>query len=125
MHELSIAQSLIEIAEETARNAGATEVLAVHLRLGALSGVVPDALQFSFPIAAEGTLVAGAQLIIEEVPAVVYCDQCAAERSITWPPDFRCPVCGEFAPKLLQGRELQITAIEVMEKDEVDAAAHR
>lgn len=55
MHELSIALSLVELAAEAAANAGAERVEAVHLRVGALAGVVPEALQFSFAIAARGT----------------------------------------------------------------------
>ena len=73
MHELSIAYSLVEIADEAARKAGAASVRTVHLRLGAMAGVVEDALRFSFPIAAGDTLVAGAELAIEPVAVQVFC----------------------------------------------------
>jgi len=65
VHELSIAVSLIEaVEEEAAKHKGTVE--AVHLRLGAMSGVVKDALCFGFEVAREGTCLAAARLIVEE-----------------------------------------------------------
>jgi hydrogenase nickel incorporation protein HypA/HybF len=66
MHELSIAMSIIDIASEEAARHGCTKVRAVHLRLGRMAGVVADALMFSYPMAAEGTLLEGSSLVIEE-----------------------------------------------------------
>ena len=117
MHELSIAYNLVEIADAAARNAGAVRVKAVHLRLGAMAGVVEDALRFGFPIAAAGTLVAGADLRIEPVAVQIFCAQCDAPRTLAPPFVFRCPVCGQPAVKLVQGRELQIESIEIEEAD--------
>lgn len=125
MHELSIAYNLVEIADEAARAAGAVRVKAVHLRLGAMAGVVEDALRFSFPIAATGTLIEGAELVIDPVPVQVMCEHCAQPRTLIPPFVFRCPVCGQPAARLLQGRELQIESIEIEETDEsVYATAH-
>lgn len=118
MHELSIAYNLVEIADEAARTAGAVRVKAVHLRLGAMAGVVEDALRFGFPIAAAGTLIEGAELVIDPVPVQVMCEHCAQSRTLTPPFVFRCPVCGQPAARLLQGRELQIESIEIEETDE-------
>ncbi|HHY55448.1 MAG TPA: hydrogenase maturation nickel metallochaperone HypA [Chloroflexi bacterium] len=117
MHELSIAYNLVEIAHEAARSAGALRVNAVHLRLGALSGVVEDALRFSFPIAAVGTLVEGAALVIEPVAVQIYCDHCATSHTLTPPFVFRCPVCEQPVTRLLHGRELQIESIEIEETE--------
>ena len=117
MHELSIAYNLVEIADEAARKAGAVRVKVVYLRLGALAGVVEDALRFGFPVAAVGTLVEGAELRIEPVAVQVQCDHCAAPRTLTPPYAFRCPVCGQPAVKLVQGRELQIESIEIEEAE--------
>src|SRR5262245_36129222 len=93
MHELSIAVSLIEMASEEAERLG-VQVEALHLRLGALSGVVREALLFSFDLAAEGTAIAGARLEIEDVPVVVYCPACREERLLPGLQSFLCPVCG-------------------------------
>lgn len=115
MHEVSIACNLVEIVEEAARAAGAVRVTRVQLRLGELAGVVEEALRFSFPIAAQGTLVEGAELTIERVPVQVVCKQCRAEQTVMPPFVFRCSVCGGFDVQLLQGRELQIESIEIEE----------
>ncbi len=113
MHELSVALSLIQLADDAARQAGASRVLALHVRIGALAGVVPDALRFSFDIAAEGTLVAGARLEIEEVPVRIFCDLCAAEADLPNPQSFVCPICQQPAMRMVQGRELQLISLEV------------
>lgn len=115
MHELSIATSLVEIASRKATEVGAETVGRVYLKLGGLSGVVRDALEFAFDVATEGTMLDGATLDIEDVPAVVFCPQCQAERSLPDGAAFRacCPACGTPTPEIRQGRELEIRAIEV------------
>ncbi len=120
MHELSIAVSLIETASDELGKAGgrAPRVLALHLRLGLLSGVVKEALLFSFDLAAEGTPIAGARLDIEEVPVVVFCAGCAAPRTLATIQDFRCPVCGQPTPEVLSGRELELKSMEVSVDDD-------
>ncbi|MCX7789636.1 MAG: hydrogenase maturation nickel metallochaperone HypA [Chloroflexaceae bacterium] len=112
MHELSIALSLVEIVEEAARRAGAERVVAVHLRLGAMSGVVQEALEFCFPLAAQNTLVEGARLEIETVPLVLACAPCGRD---VQPEEgsFRCPFCGAPSMHIRQGRELEVTGVEV------------
>ena len=76
MHELSIAQSLIDLACEAALREGADRIERLNLRIGRLSGVVREALEFSFELAAEGTLCEGAILEIEDVPIAVMCPRC-------------------------------------------------
>lgn len=66
MHELSIALSIIELAEEEVERQGEVRVDAVHLKLGRLSGVAREALQSCYDLACEGTTLAGSRLIIEE-----------------------------------------------------------
>ena len=66
MHELSIALSMIDMASEEAVRHGGGRVLALHLKLGHLSGVVKEALTFSYEIACQGTALEGSRLIIEE-----------------------------------------------------------
>ena len=71
MHELSIALSIVEVAEEAGRNQGG-RVAAVHMKLGRLSGVVKEALLSAFELAREGTELAQSELVIEEVPLVIH-----------------------------------------------------
>jgi hydrogenase nickel incorporation protein HypA/HybF len=113
MHELSIAISLVEMAEEEARRRGGVHVTAVHLKLGLLSGVVKEALRFSYRVSCEGTMLEGSELMIEEAPAVVYCENCEAERSLSSIQAFFCPVCNKPAPKVIRGQELELVAMEI------------
>jgi hydrogenase nickel incorporation protein HypA/HybF len=68
MHELSIAISLIELAQEEAERLGNARVSSVHVKLGCLAGVAKEALLFSYDLACEGTPLEGSELIIEETP---------------------------------------------------------
>ena len=121
MHELSIAMSLVELATEEAERRGASRVNALHLRIGPLSGVVGDALRFSFEMAAEGTEIAGAALVIDETPIVAYCARCGVEREIPSAQLLCCPECGAGTPNVIRGAELELFALELDE----DVAAHR
>jgi hydrogenase nickel incorporation protein HypA/HybF len=115
MHELSIAMSIIEGAAQEALRRGGAQVHAVHLKLGPLSGVVKDALLFSYGLACEGTLLEGSQLLIEEVPVVVYCPNCETEKTLNSIQRFCCPTCGTLTPGVVSGRELELVAIEIMD----------
>lgn len=112
MHELSIALNLLAIAESEAQRIGG-KVKGLHVRVGAMSGVVKDALLFSYDVASADTALAGTQLHIEEVPVVVYCERCDAPRTLESPQLFVCPVCGAMTPDVRQGKELQLVALEM------------
>jgi hydrogenase nickel incorporation protein HypA/HybF len=113
MHELSIALNILDtVAEETKRQGGG-RVVAVHLRLGPLSGVVKEALASAYELACEASEWKPSRLLIEEVPIVVYCPTCAASRALASAQLFRCPDCGTPTPEILSGRELEIVALEV------------
>lgn len=115
MHELSIALDIVDLAcEEVSRRASA-RVAAVHLRVGVLSGVVREALLFSFEAAAAGTAVDGARLQIEDVPVTVWCGACSAEQALTAPARRRCPVCDGVTPQIVHGEELELVALEITE----------
>lgn len=114
MHELSIAVSLVELAQEEAQARGG-QVTAVYLRVGALAGVVRDALEFSYTVACQGTSLEGSRLEIEDVPAVVHCPACGEERALESVQLFRCPECGTPTADLRQGKELELVALEIEE----------
>jgi len=113
MHELSIAMSIIDTAAAEAARRGAAQVSAVHLKLGPLSGVVKDALLFSYELACDGTVLQGSELIIEEMPVVVFCPSCEAEQVIESIQSFCCPVCGTLTSEVIRGRELEVFAMEI------------
>ena len=112
MHELSIALGIVDVAaEEVGRRGG--RVVAVHVKVGPLSGVVPAALRSAFELAREPEpAVAAAELVIEEVPVVTRCPACAAERAVPFP-ELRCPECGGPTPDVVRGRELEVVALEI------------
>lgn len=113
MHELSIALSIVEMATEAAEARGAARVEAVHLRVGMLSGVVPRALHASFALACEHTPLAGARLVIEEVPLMLFCRACAGARAARSAQDMACADCGTPSADLVHGRELEVVALEL------------
>jgi hydrogenase nickel incorporation protein HypA/HybF len=114
MHELSIAISLVELASEEAVRQGDVRVAALRVRIGRLSGVVSEALRFSFDLAAEGTAIEGARLDIEHVPIRVQCGRCdvTSDLSGMWP--LACPICHAPAT-LIGGREIELTSMEVID----------
>ncbi len=115
MHELSIAMSIVEMAEEESQRRGGVQVHAVHLRLGLLSGVVKEALLSSYEIACQATPLEGSQLLIEEVAVEIFCPKCNVTlpvRSIQW---FCCPQCATPTPDVVRGKELEVVALEIKE----------
>ncbi|KOG47963.1 hydrogenase maturation nickel metallochaperone HypA [Streptomyces decoyicus] len=111
MHEMSIALAVVEQVESAARPTGATTVNSVRLQVGELAGVVSDALAFSFELACAGTVLEGAELVTEPVPARARCGPCADTWRVGMPPQLSCPGCGGATAELLTGRELQIVSV--------------
>jgi hydrogenase nickel incorporation protein HypA/HybF len=112
MHELSIAMSIVEMAEEEAQQRN-VRVSAVYLKLGMLSGVVKEALLSSYGMACDGTVLEGSRLVIEEVPVEVFCATCNLNRKLTSMQWFICPECGATTPTVVHGKELEVTALEI------------
>jgi hydrogenase nickel incorporation protein HypA/HybF len=112
MHELSIALGILDVAEEEAARRGA-RVAAIHLKLGPLSGVVKEALRSAHELARETSSFPRAELVIEEVPVVAYCEACAAERPVVSIQQLCCLACGAPTPSVVRGRELEVVALEI------------
>ena len=109
MHELAITESIVESVEDRVRGA---KVLRVALVIGKLSGVVPDALRACFEICAEGTVMEGAALDIEETPGRARCNDCEAQVELL-DTIALCP-CGSANLAMLSGQELKIRSVEVV-----------
>lgn len=112
MHEVGIMQSVIALAEQQARDAGAVQIHEVRLRIGRLSGVVPVALETAFAILRPGTLAAEASLSIDEVPAACWCGTCQEEFAAEEWLD-ACPRCGALSVHLRRGREMELASLEI------------
>ena len=112
MHELSIAQALVEQLESLAAREGAARVLRVNVTIGSLSGVDPEALTLAYPMAAEGTVAQDSSLEIRQVPARLRCRDCRRE-TVTDDPVLLCGCCGSGNVELTAGRELHLASAEV------------
>jgi len=110
MHELSIIENTLEIALENAKNAGKIHWL--KMRIGEISGVVPEALHFAFDVITKGTIAEGATLEIETVPVNCYCQKCELKFK---PLDicYECPSCGNLHTQIITGKEIELTSLEV------------
>jgi hydrogenase nickel incorporation protein HypA/HybF len=111
MHEVSIMQEAVRMAVEAARKSGATRVTGLKLRVGALSGVVPEAMRFAWDVVCRSTMAEGASLEIESVTAACWCAACQSEFECL---DFfnECPRCHNVGGELRRGRELDIASVE-------------
>jgi hydrogenase nickel incorporation protein HypA/HybF len=112
VHEYGIMQSTLDTAIQQARAAGASRIHVLRLRVGRLSGVVTDALEFAFEALRSGTPAADARLDIETVPAVLWCAACQVEFES---PEFlcECPTCGAVSGELRHGREMELVSMEI------------
>jgi len=120
MHELSIAQAIVDIAQ---RHAAGRRVHRVGVRVGHLRQVVPDALQFAFELLVAGTELDGAELDIEEVPTQVRCRDCARISEV---PDFPliCVACGSLDVEVCAGEELLVDELDVEDALAIEEVAH-
>lgn len=113
MHEVGIMESALDAVLSQARSHSAQRVHRIVLRIGALSGVDPEALRFAFDAVAQNTIAAGAALQIDDVPALAHCAACNADFGISSGFIFACPRCGDFSGKVRQGRELELFRVEM------------
>ena len=112
MHEFGIMESALALAEKNARTAGATQIHRLKVRVGKLSGVVPEALRFAFAALKANTLAAAAEFDIEEVPAVCWCATCAAEFEAQ-NLNYECPRCHQPSGDLRRGKEMDLASLEI------------
>ena len=108
MHELAIAEDVVSSVRERTRD---RDGRVVRLRVGALAGVVPDALDFCFELAAAGTPLEGASLEIVQECGRAHCRTCEADFEL--PDALLLCECGSADVALLSGRELSVTSVEV------------
>jgi hydrogenase nickel incorporation protein HypA/HybF len=117
MHELGIAQSILDLAAEQVPAGQLADVRSIRIRVGDLAGVVVDSLEFCFDAIIAGTPLGRARLEVERVPAVCRCGHCAAEFALGGSPVFACRACGGTDVALLAGRELQVVHVELADTE--------
>ena len=112
MHELSICQALVDQLRDLADRESAQRITRVLLRVGPMSGVVPDLIAHAFPIAAADTVAQDAAIAIEDAPVRVRCRSCGAETEAE-PGSLVCGRCGDFRTDLVSGDELLLVSVEL------------
>jgi hydrogenase nickel incorporation protein HypA/HybF len=122
MHEICIIESILEVAEEKAREAKSPSITVIKLRLGQFTAIAREALEFAFEVARLGTLAEHARLEIEIVPMVLHCVVCDIGTEPTRAMSFICQHCG-FPLKIVSGKDLEIEYIEIDERCSESTAA--
>ncbi len=120
MHELGIAQNILEIVQQAVPENQSRSVREIRIRVGQLSGIVPDSLDFCFSIIVNDSDMRRAKLAIEQVPTLSRCKQCGRSFEIKdW--IFACPDCGSASVELISGKELEI--VDILLADECEGAS--
>lgn len=112
MHEMGIMESTLELAERRARSAGGDCIEVLRMRVGRLTGVVPEALEHAFSALSPGTLAEGAVLEVEYVPGTFLCIGCGGEFEAE-AMHAVCPACGEPGLGTKKGAEIELLSLEV------------
>ncbi len=112
MHEMGIMESTLELAERQVRVAGGSRIEVLRMRVGRLTGVVPEALEHAFAALSPGTSAEGATLEVEYVPGTFLCIGCAGEFEAE-AMHALCPACGEPGLGTKKGAEIQLLSLEV------------
>jgi hydrogenase nickel incorporation protein HypA/HybF len=117
MHELGIAQNILEIVQQSVPESQESAVREIRIKVGQLSGIVPDSLDFCFSAIVNDTKMRQARLAIEQVPTLSQCKKCSHRFGIEdW--IFLCPVCQSTNLELISGKELEIVEIELADECE-------
>ncbi len=112
MHEMALAESILQIVETHARNAGAEKVTVVRLEIGALSHVEIPALRFGLEAVTQGSMAEGCKIEIDHVPGTAWCHDCMKTIGITRLGD-PCPTCGGYKLQVNGGEEMRVKDMEV------------
>jgi hydrogenase nickel incorporation protein HypA/HybF len=118
MHELSIAQSILDLVRPYVPEGGRVE--SVRLKVGEQSGVVAESLEFCWSAVVPGTPLADSHLVIEKSPFLIRCDACGAESESEGGLAV-CPRCDSPRTRVTSGMELQVLDLELLEQPPVRA----
>lgn len=111
MHELSITEGILKIAVEEGKAHDARKITGINIKMGVMSDLLPECINYYFDIISKGTIAEGAVLNIEKIPLKISCSDCNAVSCIDMR-NFRCPGCGSQNIKILHGNEFYIDSLE-------------
>lgn len=109
---MSLAEGVLQLIEDAARQQEFTKVITVWLEIGQLAGVEPEAMRFCFDAVMRDTLAAGAELQIIAIPGAGWCMQCAATVALS-EVFGACPACGTYQVQVTGGTEMRVKELEV------------
>jgi len=112
VHELSLADSMVREIEEIIKRENATKVFSVTVEMGKFSGVEREPFEFVFPLVAEGTLIEGSKLIIEEAPGIIKCSDCQTDTVLDIP-YIKCGNCDSRNVRFIKGKDFLIKSLEI------------
>ncbi len=113
MHEMAIVESIMEIIEQQVKIYSANKVVSVNLEFGALTGVMPAAVEFAFEVLSKGSVAEGAELHVEIIPIKILCHECG-KTSVLEQFEPVCPACGCEVMTIVQGRnEMRVASLEL------------
>lgn len=112
MHEIGIMEQTLEIAIKNSQAQNATKIKKITMDIGKISGVISEALEFAFDVVSNNTIAENADLIINDIPVICYCDFCQKN---FYPQEwfFECPKCLQFSNNIIQGKEIKLVSVEI------------
>jgi len=113
MHEVSIAQSLLQIAVDSCKKEGYKGIEIIKVKVGKASGIMPDALSFAFDAVKIGSIAEKATLTIDEIPVSGFCEGCKSSFTVEEAYVLSCPLCGNVSIRVETGHELHVYEMDV------------
>jgi hydrogenase nickel incorporation protein HypA/HybF len=112
MHELSVTKGILKICIEEGERYKVKEINKVNIKVGELTGLVPNCIAYYFNIVAKGTIAEGAEILIEKIPVSIHCEECGFEGELG-KNNYYCPKCSGSKYKIIKGREFYLDTMEV------------
>ena len=124
MHELSMAQGIINAVLETAQQNNATEVNEITVEVGRLAMINPEQLEFILGVLVDNTILEDAKIIFEEIPAEIDCFDCKfhgeaiLDDSDHYAPLVKCPKCDSLGVDVINGKDIIVKNIVIEKPDD-------
>ena len=112
MHELSVTQGLLKICLDEGKKHNIKKIKKINVKVGELTGLVPNCITYYFDIVAKGTIVEGAEILVEKIPVAIKCNGCQYE-GVLPKGEYFCPSCKSNKYKIINGREFYLDTMEV------------
>ena len=112
MHELAVTESILKICKDEQRKNSFNKINEIRIRIGELTGLVPDCIDYYFEVISKGTIGEGAKITVEKLPIIIECKECLYKSEID-SGIYSCPKCNSFRISIINGKEFYIDSLEV------------